>query len=107
MRPAGRSPSTRPFAPTSRSGRCTASPTPPAAGDAFRNGDLAAVPGHIPDEMVETYTAAGPVDKVRARVEETAERGDGIFLTPATYFIPPEQIGEYQHKIIETFGPNA
>ena len=34
-----------------------------------------------------------------------AERGDGVFLTPATYFIPPEQIGEYQTKLIEAFGP--
>ena len=76
-----------------------------AAGDAFRKGDLAAVPEQIPDEMVETFTAAGPLDKVRARVAEVAERGDGVFLTPATYFIPPEQIGEYQARIIEAFGP--
>jgi probable F420-dependent oxidoreductase len=76
-----------------------------AAGDAFRKGDLAAVPDHIPDEMVEAYTAAGPLDKVRARVTEVAERGDGVFLTPATYFIPPEQIGEYQQRILEAFGP--
>jgi hypothetical protein len=26
-----------------------------------------------------------------------------VFLTPATYFIPTEQIGEYQAKIIEAF----
>jgi alkanesulfonate monooxygenase SsuD/methylene tetrahydromethanopterin reductase-like flavin-dependent oxidoreductase (luciferase family) len=77
-----------------------------AAGDAFRKGDLAAVPEAIPDEMVEAYTAAGPLDKVRERVAEVAERGDGVFLTPATYFIPPEQIGEYQQKIIEAFGPS-
>jgi probable F420-dependent oxidoreductase len=78
-----------------------------AAGNAFRKGDLAAVPEQIPDEMVETFTAAGPLDKVRARVAEVAERGDGVFLTPATYFIPPEQIGEYQQKLIEAFGPSA
>jgi len=76
-----------------------------SAGDAFRKGDLAAVPEQIPDEMVEAYTAAGPLDKVRERVAEVAERGDGVFLTPATYFIPPEQIGEYQRRIIESFGP--
>lgn len=78
-----------------------------AAGDAFRRGDLAAVPEAIPDEMVETFTAAGPLDKVRERVVGAAERGDGVFLTPATYFIPPEQIAEYQAKIIEAFGPAA
>ncbi len=75
-----------------------------AAGDAFRRGDLAAVPGEIPDEMVEAYTAAGPLDKVTARVTEVAERGDGAFLTPPTYFIPPEQIGQYQHELIGAFG---
>ena len=58
-----------------------------------------------PDEMVEAYTAAGPLDKVRARVEDVAERGDGLWLTPPTYFIPPEQIGEYQERIVEAFGP--
>ena len=62
-------------------------------------------PGQIPDEMVEAFTAAGPLDKVCERVAAVAERGDGVFLTPATYFIPPEQIGEYQQKIIEAFGP--
>jgi probable F420-dependent oxidoreductase len=76
-----------------------------AAGDAFRRGDLEAVPAAIPDEMVEAYTAAGPLDKVRARVEEMGERGDGIWLTPPTYFIPPEQLGSYQQKIVEEFGP--
>jgi alkanesulfonate monooxygenase SsuD/methylene tetrahydromethanopterin reductase-like flavin-dependent oxidoreductase (luciferase family) len=76
-----------------------------AAGDAFRRGDPAAVPEQIPDEMVDAYAAAGPLDKVKARVAEAAERGDGVWLTPATYFIPPEQIAEYQAKIIEAFGP--
>jgi probable F420-dependent oxidoreductase len=75
-----------------------------AAGDAFRKGDLAAVPEAIPDEMVEAYTAAGPLDKVRARVEEMAERGDGLWLTPPTYFIPPEQLLDYQTRIVEAFG---
>jgi hypothetical protein len=78
-----------------------------AVGDSFRAGDLAAVPGHVTDEMVDTYTAAGPLDKVRERVEAVAERADGLFLTPPTYFIPPEQLGEYQHKLIEAFGPAA
>ena len=90
---AGRSPSTPPSAPTGRSGRCTASPTRPRRpGTPSASGDLAAVPEAIPDEMVDAYTAAGPLDKVRARVEEVAERGDGVWLTPPTYFIPPEQI---------------
>jgi probable F420-dependent oxidoreductase len=75
-----------------------------AAGEAFRRGDLAAVPAAISDAMVEAYCAAGPLDKVRARVEATAERADGLFLTPPTYFISPEELSEYQNRIIDAFG---
>jgi hypothetical protein len=39
--------------------------------------------------------------------ERVAERGDGVWLTPATDFIPPGQIGEYQRRIVEAFGPAA
>jgi probable F420-dependent oxidoreductase len=78
-----------------------------AVGDSFRAGDFAAMPGHVPDEMVDAYCAAGPLDKVRARVEAVAERGDGIFLTPPTYFIAPEEIDAYQRRIIESFAPGA
>ncbi len=78
-----------------------------AAGDAFRRGDLAGVPAAISDEMVEAYCAAGPLDKVRARVEATAERADGLFLTPPTYFISEAELSEYQNRIIEAFGPAA
>jgi len=76
-----------------------------AAGAAFRRGDLAGVPAAIPDAMVETYCAAGHLDKVRARVEATAERADGLFLTPPTYFISPAELSEYQNRIIDAFGP--
>jgi hypothetical protein len=75
------------------------------AGEAFRRGDVAAVPRAISNEMVETYCAAGPLDKVRERVGATAERADGIFLTPPTYFISPEELSEYQRRLIEAFGP--
>jgi alkanesulfonate monooxygenase SsuD/methylene tetrahydromethanopterin reductase-like flavin-dependent oxidoreductase (luciferase family) len=77
------------------------------AGAAFRRGDLAAVPAAISDEMVDAYCAAGPLDKVRERVEATAERADGIFLTPPTYFISPQELSQYQNRLIEAFGPAA
>jgi probable F420-dependent oxidoreductase len=76
-----------------------------AVGDSFRSGDLAAMPEHVSDEMVDTYCAAGPLDKVRARVAEVAERADGVFLTPPTYFLPPEQLFEYQRRIVGAFAP--
>jgi probable F420-dependent oxidoreductase len=78
-----------------------------AAGEAFRRGDLAAVPAAISDEMVDAYCAAGPLDKVRARVEATAGRADGLFLTPPTYFISPQELSEYQNRIVDAFGPTA
>jgi alkanesulfonate monooxygenase SsuD/methylene tetrahydromethanopterin reductase-like flavin-dependent oxidoreductase (luciferase family) len=76
-----------------------------AVGDAFRRGDFAAMPSHVSDGMVDTYCAAGPLDKVRERVEAVAERGDGIWLGPPTYFIAPEEIAEYQRRIVEAFAP--
>jgi 5,10-methylenetetrahydromethanopterin reductase len=78
-----------------------------AAGEAFRKGDLAGVPAAISDEMVEAYCAAGPLDRVRERVEATAQLADGLFLTPPTYFISAEELSEYQRRIIEEFGPAA
>ena len=78
-----------------------------AVGEAFRRGDFAAMPGHVPDEMVDTYTAAGPLDKVRERVDAVAERGDGIWCMPPTYFLLPEQIADYQRRIVEEFAPNG
>ena len=78
-----------------------------AAGDAFRAGDLAAMPTHVPDEMVDAYCAAGPVDKVRERVEAVAGRADRLFLTPPTYFLSPEELAAYQHRIVQSFAPNA
>ncbi|HSJ18905.1 MAG TPA: LLM class flavin-dependent oxidoreductase [Solirubrobacterales bacterium] len=76
-------------------------------GDAFRSGDLAGMSSHVSDEMVDTYCAAGPLDKVRAHVAEVAKRADGLFLTPPTYFIAPEQLFEYQRRIIDAFAPSA
>jgi probable F420-dependent oxidoreductase len=78
-----------------------------AVGDAFRRGDFAAMPAHVPDEMVDTYTAAGPLDKVTERVAAVAERGDGIWFTPPTYFLAPEQIATYQSRIVDAFAPDA
>ncbi|HEY8466074.1 MAG TPA: LLM class flavin-dependent oxidoreductase [Solirubrobacterales bacterium] len=78
-----------------------------AVRNAFRAGDFANLASHVTDEMVDTYCAAGPPDKVRARVERIAELGDAVSLTPPTYFIEPERIAAYQRRIIETFAPAA
>lgn len=57
--------------------------------------------------MVDTYCAAGPLDKVRERVEAVAERADGIFPGPPTYFLTPEQLSTYHGRVVEAFGPDA
>ena len=41
------------------------------------------------------------------RVEATGERADGLFLTPPTYFISPQELSEFQRRIIDAFGPTA
>jgi len=74
-------------------------------GNAFRAGDLARMPSLVSDAMVDAYCAAGSPDKVRERVEAVAERGDGVFLSPPTYFIAPEELAAYQQRIVEGFAP--
>lgn len=73
-------------------------------GEAFRSGDLGAMSEHVTDEMVETYTAAGPAAKVRDRVEQVAQKADALFLTPPTYFIAPDELFAYQDRILAEFG---
>lgn len=77
------------------------------AAAAFRKADIDGVAAAIPDEMVETYCAVGSPDQVRAKVGQVAALGDAIFPGAPTYFIPLEQITEYNEKIIETFGPRS
>ena len=74
------------------------------AGEAFRRGDIQGVADAIPDGMVETYCAVGTPDRVREKVAEVARFGDAILPGAPTYFIPEEQITEYNERIIEVFG---
>ncbi|MBN8866846.1 MAG: LLM class flavin-dependent oxidoreductase [Solirubrobacterales bacterium] len=78
-----------------------------AAGEAFRRGDIQGVADAIPDEMVETYCAVGSPDQVKEKVAEVAQFADAIFPGAPTYFIPNEQVTEYNERIIETFGPRS
>ena len=72
--------------------------------NAFRAGDVAGVAAAVTNEMVDTYCAVGPIERVRAKVAQIAELGDAISLGPPTYFIAPEEIAEYQRRILEVFG---
>ena len=40
-------------------------------------------------------------------MSEVAERGDGVFLTPPSYFIEAEELAAYQARIVEGFAPAA
>jgi probable F420-dependent oxidoreductase len=77
------------------------------AAAAFRKGDIEGVAAAISDEMVEQYCAVGTPDKVKAKISEIAGYGDAVFPGAPTYFIPNEQIVEYNERIIETFGPGS
>lgn len=74
------------------------------AAAAFRKGDIEGVAAAIPDEMVECYCAVGTPDQVREKVGGVAALADEIFPGAPNYFIPPEQIAEYNERIIEVFG---
>ncbi|HYH60740.1 MAG TPA: LLM class flavin-dependent oxidoreductase [Solirubrobacterales bacterium] len=76
-----------------------------AVGNAFRAGDLAGVAAAVSDEMVDTYCAVGAIDQVREKVGRVAGLGDSISLSPPTYFMQPEEIAEYQRRMLEAFGP--
>ena len=72
-----------------------------AAGEAFRRGDVAGVLAAIPDAMVECYCATGPADKVRARLAELAGVCDTVMPGAPTYFLPEEQVTEYNRRILD------
>jgi probable F420-dependent oxidoreductase len=74
------------------------------AAAAFRRGDIDGVAAAISDEMVEQYCAVGTPDKVRAKVGEIVEYADVVLPGAPTYFIPNEQITEYNERIVEVFG---
>ena len=62
-----------------------------AVGDAFAPATSRRSRSTSPTRWSTPTGPPGPLDKVRARVEQVAERADGVFLTPATYFIAPER----------------
>lgn len=76
-----------------------------AVGNAFRSGDLGGVAAAVTNEMVDAYCAVGTVDRVRERVGEIAALGDAVSVGPPTYFISPEEIAEYQQRVLAAFGP--
>ena len=79
-----------------------------AAGDAFRKGDLAAVPERDPRRDGRGLHGRRPARQgPRARSRRSPSAATASSSRPPTYFIPPEQLLEYQTKIVEAFGPGV
>lgn len=74
-----------------------------AVQECFRNDDTAGMLEAVPDEMVDTFTAAGTPDEVRERIRQFEEVADVIKLTPPTHHVPSEVTHLAQEAIFEVF----
>ena len=66
-------------------------------------GDFAGVAGQVPDEMVETFVACGPVDEVRKKVAPLWDVADSLCPVPAPYALPAEKVMAYAAGIASAF----
>ena len=57
----------------------------------------------IPNEMVDTFCAVGPVERVRARVGERAGLLDTVILAVPTSTTTREQQDVYRMRLLEAF----
>lgn len=71
---------------------------------AFRQGDIPGMIDAVPEEMIDTFSAAGHVDQVRRRVSAYAERVDSLMLTFPHNYIPADEVHAYQEAVFQTFG---
>ena len=105
----GRSPSTRPCAPTCRCGRCTASATPPPrSATPSAPATSPRCPATSPTRW--STPTAPPARSTRSAPasSEVAERADGVFLTPRDLLHRARaRSPRYQARIVEAFGPAA
>lgn len=76
----------------------------PAVQAAFRRGDTAAMLDAVPDEMIDTYTASGTIDQVRAKLARYEEIADEVRLISPHQFVSKEETRVKQHKILELLG---
>jgi probable F420-dependent oxidoreductase len=69
---------------------------------AFRSGDYEVMINAVSDEMVDTYTAAGTLDQVRAKLATYDGMADSIKLMAPCRFVDPEVTRDQQQIIIES-----
>jgi len=71
--------------------------------EGVQRGDYAGVAHLVPDEMVETFVACGPVDEVRKKVAPLWEVADSLLLAPPAYTLPLEKVMAYAGAIASAF----
>ncbi len=71
---------------------------------AFLKGDIPAMIDAVSDDMVRVFSIAGTPDECIKKMTQYRELIDLPVLSAPHYFLPPEQIKEYQRAILETFG---
>ena len=69
---------------------------------AFRAGDYKVMVDAVSDEMVDTYTASGTLDEVRAKLAVYEEVSDSIKLMAPCRFVEPDVTRAQQQIIIES-----
>jgi probable F420-dependent oxidoreductase len=65
-------------------------------------GDYAGVAHLVPDDMVRTFVAIGPPEKVRERIDRLWSWADSLCVVPPVYALPPEKVFAYSRAIAET-----
>jgi len=71
--------------------------------EGVRRGDYRSVAHLVPDEMVRTFVAVGPPERVRERIEPLWRFADSLCLVPPVYGLPPEKLLGYADAIARTF----
>ena len=61
--------------------------------------DVEALKKHVPDEMVETFAACGPIDEVTEKIEPYWEVADSICPTPPIWGLPAESVNAYAEAL--------
>jgi len=57
----------------------------------------------VPDEMVRTFVALGPPEKVREQIEPFWSFADSLCPVPPVYTLSPQKLLYYTQAIADTF----
>ncbi|MEV6300026.1 LLM class flavin-dependent oxidoreductase [Actinoplanes sp. NPDC051861] len=75
------------------------------ATNAIKNGQAADSLGHlIPDEMVDAFTIAGTPRQCAEKIKTYDGLANAVKLSPPSYGLPPDEVREAQHRLLELVG---